>query len=705
MGGASCKPSKPPAQAPQPDAARFSQSNEAPDDEPELHDVGGLEAIKARGHLRVLVQSDGEAFLPRVGTPALRDAESAEAFADSIGVKADFVLVESYDDLIPALIEGRGDLIAAQLTVTRARREQIDFSRSTFGVAEVVVGRRGAKDLPRSIEALAGHTVHVRQSSSYAETLLALKKEHGLDTLKIEYVPETEDAEEIVFSVTNGERELTVVDNHILTAIESYNPRFERLFSIEDKREIAWAVRKSNPKLRTAVDNFLLERALTSHKNSLFTGDLDEIKKQKTLRVLTRNNPITYFLYRGRQFGFEFELAEMMADSMGLRLEMVVPPSRADLVPWLLEGRGDVIAAGMTVTAERESKVAFSRPYRFVREVLVQKKGQPGPATLAELAGKTVHVRASSSYHETLKGLQAQGIAVKIVAADEAQETEELIRQVAAGEIEFTVSDDDILDVEIAYGAEVEPGVGLDPKGEQAEPDEGAKQIAFAVRPDNKQLQAALDAFVKTAYRGMQYNVAKARYFKNPRTIRSYRDSRLGKTGRISPYDEVIKTYGRRYGFDWRLMAAQAYVESRFDPEAKSWVGAKGLFQVMPRTGASMGFSDLEDPAVGTHAGIKYLRRMVDRLDPKIPLKDRVRFGLAAYNAGLGHVYDAQRLAKEKGWDPNRWFGNVEKAMLLLSQPEYARRARHGYCRGGEPVKYVSHIQSLYEAYVEVAEP
>lgn len=706
-----CTKSKPPAPSDSGAAATSSTATSSVAPAP-AHDVreaavvtkdtGGLDAIKTRGQLRVLVQRGEEDFLPRRGTPALRDVETAEAFARSLGVSAVFVVIEAYDELIPALLEGRGDLIAAQLTVTPGRREQIAFSRSTFGVAEILVGRRGAKDSPKTVEELAGRTVHVRKSSSYAETLAKLKTKDGLQTLNIAYAAEHEDAEQIVFSVSQGERALTVVDSHILTAIESYNPNFERLFSLNDKREIAWAVRKSNPKLRTAVDDFVLQRALTSHREGDFSGDLDGIKTRKTLRVLTRNNPVTYFLYRGRQYGFEFELAELMAKQMGVRLEIVVPPSREDLVPWLLQGKGDVIAAGMSITDERKGKIAFSRPYRFVNEVLVQPLGKEGPKAINELAGLKIHVRPSSSYRETLQQLKAQGIDLSIVAADESRETEELIRQVAAGTIGYTVSDHDLVDVEVAYGAKAQAGLVLTP------PPEGqtaAKQIAYGVRPDAPQLKAWLDGFVKRTYRGLEYNIARKRYFKNRRTLRSSRKGRLGKSGRISPYDDIIKTYARRYGLDWRLLAAQAYVESQFDPKAKSWVGAKGLFQVMPRTGASMGFKDLEDPRIGTHAGVKYLRRLVDRLDPKIPLKDRVRLGLAAYNAGLGHVYDAQRLAKQKGWDPNRWFNNVEKAMLLLAQPKYAKQARHGYCRGGEPVKYVSHIQTLYEAYVEVADP
>jgi membrane-bound lytic murein transglycosylase F len=149
-------------------------------------------------------------------------------------------------------------------------------------------------------------------------------------------------------------------------------------------------------------------------------------------------------------------------------------------------------------------------------------------------------------------------------------------------------------------------------------------------------------------------------------------------------------------------MAAQAYQESAFDPKAESWCGAQGLFQVMPQTGRKLGFNELRKPEDNIHAGIMYMGQLVDAWDPALPFKQRVRFALASYNAGAHHVQDARDLAVELGLDPNKWFGNVEKAMLLLEQNKYARNAKHGWVRGSEPVKYVSDIQSRYDNWTSV---
>ena len=186
--------------------------------------------------------------------------------------------------------------------------------------------------------------------------------------------------------------------------------------------------------------------------------------------------------------------------------------------------------------------------------------------------------------------------------------------------------------------------------------------------------------------------------------VRICSTARSARTGALSPYDNLFRSYAERYRFDWRLIAAQSYQESRFDPTVVSFAGAVGLMQVMPRTGAEMGFSALREPEVGVHAGVLYLRRVHDWLDDVPSQDDRLWFALAAYNAGLGHVNDARRLTAELGGDPNVWFGGVADVMPLLRKREYYSRARHGYCRCLEPVRYVESIRDRQRAYAAAVE-
>lgn len=669
--------------------------------EPEPRD---LAAIKEAGELRALLYGGHRQGLPRDGNPALLDEALAETFAQELGVALRPVRVERFDALQSALLEGRGDLIAAQMTVTASRAEALNFSRSRMVVSEVLVGRESAPSLPATLEKLAGLEIHVRESSSYADTLKQLRAD-GID-LKIVTVPEDMSSFDLLEDVASGKRPFTVVDDNILGSAKAIMPELKAVLTLAEGRQLAWAVRKDQPELAAIMNRFVVERALTTHTRQVYRADLDEIKKRGVLRVLTENSGVSYFLYRGDQYGFDFELAEVLAEALDVRLQMVVVPTRDQLIPWLLEGRGDLIAAALTVTPDRAERVRFSRPYLYVDEVVVRKRGAGGPNSVEELAGRTVHVPASSSFLRRLEEIRKQGVDVKIETVPADVNTEQLVERVVRGDIELTVADSHHLDVELRYGREVEPAFPL--KTEAAEDgrkdDEGVEPIAFAVPPTSEKLGAFLDDWVRRNYRGLRYNIAKQRYFESHRRAKLALGARTGKTGQISPYDRIIQKYAARYGLDWRLMAAQAYVESRFDPNAKSWVGALGLFQVMPNTGRSMGFDNLQNVEQGVHAGIKYMARLMRRFDDSIPLRQRIRLALAAYNVGLGHVYDAQRLAAELGLDPNRWFGNVEKAMLLLSERKYARQARHGYARGAEPVAYVSHIQSKYEAYVKVVD-
>ena len=194
------------------------------------------------------------------------------------------------------------------------------------------------------------------------------------------------------------------------------------------------------------------------------------------------------------------------------------------------------------------------------------------------------------------------------------------------------------------------------------------------------------------------YNISYNKYFKNSRDLFDA-DSRKSNDNVISAYDNLIQSLAKEYNFDWRLIAAQVNKESKFNPKAKSWMGAKGLLQVMPRTAREVGISDLEKPENGLRAGLKYMAWLNEQLSDELPADVQVWFTLASYNAGLGHLNDARSLASREGLNPNRWFGHVEKAFLLLSKPKDHKKARYGYVRGTEPVNYVKTIQALYELY------
>jgi len=636
--------------------------------------------------LRVLVRAEADDFLPPQANPVHRELELLEAFAKAEGRALELVPVPTFSGLIPSLLEGKGDVIAAGLTVTEQRKKYVAFTRPTQSVDEVLVGRSANPALPTSEEQLKDQTVVVPKGSAYVESLarfpkLTVVEQEGLTA-----------PDQLALQVSSGDIALTVIDSLRLEVIRQYVPLLKPLFPVAKGRGIAFAVRPANQALKSRLDSFLMQHALAGESETS-TADLGELKKRGTLRLLTRNNSVSFYLYKGSRDGFDYELTKGFAKSMGLTLEVVLAPTYGDLLPMLKAGKGDVIAASLTATPERAKEIAFTRPYLLVKELFVQRKGGPKLTSLEDLKGRIVTVRPSSSYAEKLRPL-AQQYGFQLADAPEDFEVEDILADVADGITSLTVADSHFFEAEALFRKNLEAPLAL--SGSEDVP------IAFGVRKDNPELLAALEAFVKKVYRGLDYNVLKKHCFENKGALTEARELSTAKTGQLSPYDSLIKKYSTQYGFDWRLMSAQAWRESRFDPKAKSNVGALGLFQVMPATGQELGFTRLHDPDQGTHAGIKYMNQLVQRLEPSLPLDERVRFALAGYNAGFGRVQDARRLARELGLDPNAWTDNVEKAMSLMGRPKYAKLVRTGFCRCQEPVDYVNVIENKYGSFVQL---
>ena len=591
--------------------------------------------------------------------------------------------------MLKKLLEGEGDIIASSLTITPDREKIAAFSVPYLYVDEYLI-TAWADSLPETVADLAGMEISVWQSSSYYQTLIDVQKE--VPSLRIHTVSDTLGTEGLIKGIAQGEYKATLCDAHLWHAIANYYDNLVAPLVVAEKRPLALMMRPNDTKLKVAVDEYLLAHQFTRHRQQTFTDDLPGLKERRRLRMITRNNAMTYFIYRGQQIGFEYELMKRFASQHNLNLEIVIPNSHAELLSYLNEGKGDVVASAMTITDERQEQTAFTLPYNEVSELVVVHADDDSIASLQDLAGRTIHVRASSSFYTTLMALQDSIKGLEIAIVPDNVETEDILAGVEEGIYDLTMCDSNLLDIERAYGRRLKAALSIKPTA-----------LGWAVRKDNSELLAALNEYIKEEKGGLFFNMMKKRYFKSTRAVARAKDSmRVGLSGQLSPYDDLAKKYASQYGQDWRLITAQMYQESRFDPEAVSWVGAQGLMQVMPSTGEQLGFTDLHDPQESIHAGVKYMHQLINRFDHNLPMEVRIRFALASYNAGYGHVLDARRLAREMGWDPNRWFGNVEKAMRLLSQPDYYERARYGFCRGGQPVHYVKNIQNFYVAYVEI---
>lgn len=433
------------------------------------------------------------------------------------------------------------------------------------------------------------------------------------------------------------------------------------------------------------------ERALTAHRGLQYLGTMEEVRQRGVIRVGMLNNGVSYFIYRGQEVGFQLELASLLAARLDVRLEVVIPPTPDAMLTLLDEGRVDVIPLGQQRAATRPD-IITTEPFVFAKHVLVQSTARPKVERPEQLAAEAIHVRPTSRYMSALRVLQAQVPTLRIIPAPNDVETQHLIERVGRGELPFTVSNSLLLEVETTYRDDVMSSLVL------AE-DQG---LVYATSARAPALGARLQAFVKKEYRGPTYNALYAKYFENPKRMGELQEGAIRHSGQLSQYDDLAKKYGEKHGIDWRLLLAQMYQESRFNPQARSWVGAMGLMQLMPATARDLGVEDPDDPEQNIAGGTAYLAKLIERFENSLPMNQRVRFALASYNAGYYHVRDARELARKLGLDPNRWFGHVEKTIVLLEKEQFYRNARFGYCRGSEPAAYVSRIQSKYDGFVAV---
>ncbi len=439
--------------------------------------------------------------------------------------------------------------------------------------------------------------------------------------------------------------------------------------------------------------------------------DLDEIKARGVLKVIIENSSTSYFIYKGRPMGYDYELLKRYADHIGIKLQFVVTPELEEGFRKLNSGEGDILAYNLTVTNERRQRIAFTHYHSLVRQVLVQRKPDGWrnmklheiEASLirnpVDLIGKEVVVRMGSSYISRLKNLSDEiGGNITIVPAFSNLTTENLIHQVARGEIQYTVAEEDVAVLNANYFS------NLDVKTALSLP----QQSAWGVRKNAPRLLESLNTWIDEMRVSPDYNLIYAKYFHNSKVFSQLaRGSFSSLEGsKISAYDATIKSLAADLGWDWKLLAAMIFVESKFDPKAKSWAGAVGMMQLLPETAIMYGLkeSDLTDPVKNMTGGTKYLKWLDELWKERVPDNDeRIKFVLASYNVGQGHVIDAARLTAKHHGHPDRW-DQVSVYLLRKSEPNYFNDpdVQFGYCRGEEPVNYVVEILLLFDQYSQM---
>ncbi|MBE9467207.1 MAG: transporter substrate-binding domain-containing protein [Bacteroidetes bacterium] len=448
------------------------------------------------------------------------------------------------------------------------------------------------------------------------------------------------------------------------------------------------------------------ENVQTTKENDK-VSDLQKIKNRGKLIALTDNNSTSYFIYRGKPMGYQYDLLKMFADYIGVDLQIITSNNMNDTFDKLKDEKSDLLALNLTVTKERSNIVDFTESHSTTRQVLVQRKPD-GWENMSQrelrnhlirnqldLAKKTVYVQANTSYSSRLKHLSEEiGDSINIVQVD--KETEQLIYSVANGEIEYTVTDENValLNQTFLPNIDVRTPVSFPQK------------LAWAVRKNSPELLSAINNWINSIKHTPMYAVVYRKYFINKKATRRLKSDYLSVNGgKISIYDNYIKEYSSHIDWDWRLLASLIYQESRFNPKIRSWAGAYGLMQLMPHTATRFGANQNSSPKKNIEAGVKFIKWLNKYLaDTIVDENQRIKFILASYNVGLGHVLDARRLAKKNGKNPNIWDNNVDYYILNKSNPKYYRDSvvRYGYCRGQEPYNYVNEIINRYKDYQNV---
>jgi membrane-bound lytic murein transglycosylase F len=420
--------------------------------------------------------------------------------------------------------------------------------------------------------------------------------------------------------------------------------------------------------------------------------DFDAIKKRGFIRAVVDNSSTSYYIYRGRTMGYEFELLRNLANRLGVNLRLIVRYNLEDAFKLLNRGKADIVAINFEVTEERKKLAAFTDPVNMMKTVVVQRKDNTHVDSLTQLESRKVYIKRGTIYKQKLMNLN-DSLKLSLTIEEKNTSLEDLITQVIQEEIDYTVVDDDIALVNATYNDLLDVNLQVS----QPNP------VAWAVRKNAPQLMGEINGWIeqinRTGYKAILYH----KYFLNKKNSYHRSSSAFSSVSgnRISAYDEIIKDGADKLGWDWRLLAALVYKESRFNHSAVSYAGAVGLLQLMPVTLQRFGVNDPNNPNESLRGGVSYLKYLDGFWLERVPdNNERIKFILASYNVGHGHVQDAWRLAYKYGKDNTRW-ENVAYYLERKSKPEVYRDpwVKSGYAKGHVTVRYVREVYGLYESY------
>lgn len=445
---------------------------------------------------------------------------------------------------------------------------------------------------------------------------------------------------------------------------------------------------------------FLICIGCGKKKNTSKTPEVSKYELPDTLRFGTLYGPTSYFLYKGENMGYDYEMASAFAKSMNRPFKIEVAHNIDSLISLLNKNKIDLIAFEVPITGEYNNRVLHCGTENITHQVLIQPiaKNIPLITDVTQLIGKNVYVEKNTKYEFRLKNLDNElggGINIHPISQDTLI-TEDLIEMVSEGKLPLTIIDSDIAKLNKTYYNNIDISL----------PVSFPQRASWAVKKGNKALAQIVNKWYTTSQNEATSKALLKRYFEMSKNTPGVSlDYNLTiKKGKISPYDDYFKKYASNINWDWRLLAAQGYAESGFRNDVESWAGARGIMQLMPQTAAAYGLSqsNIRNPELNIKAAAASIKDLDKSLSRYVKNKtERRKFIIAAYNAGLGHVLDAIALAKKYGKNPEKWDDNVEVAIQMKANPEYYNDevVRCGYFKGKQTVEYVAQVEKIYDLY------
>lgn len=416
---------------------------------------------------------------------------------------------------------------------------------------------------------------------------------------------------------------------------------------------------------------------------------LAEIQARGELIVVSRNSPTTYYIDKDGPTGFEYALAELLAEELGVKLKLVTEFNLPDLFNRLQRQEADIAAAGLTLTEKRAAIYPRTVPYDTLTPQVVYVAGQPRPLDISDLEGRNIAVLKGSSHEEQLEQLQESGVAdLQWQAVDEA-DTLQLLELLKMGEAEFAIIDSNEFAVQQSLYPRQKIAFDL---GEE-------QNMVWYLPPgtNNARLLAVINDFIQRLQKDGTLARLREAYFGHTEDVTRMNAFAFARAMHqtLPHYRALIKQVAREYQLDWQLLAALAYQESQWDPKATSPTGVRGMMMLTEPTAKELGVDNRLDVAQSLRGGARYFKDILRRLPKSIKQPDRNWMALAAYNIGLGHLEDARKLTETQGGNPNLWQDVMER-LPLLQNSRYHKNTRYGYARGQEAVTLVQNIRHYY---------